>query len=88
MKKIPQRQCVGCRVMMPKKDLARVVRSPDGVVTLDRTGKSPGRGAYLCHQSACLAKARKSRAIDRAFGVPLPEDVWTALAAQLEKEDG
>ena len=61
VKKIPQRQCVGCREMKDKKALLRVVKAPDGTVSLDFGGKKPGRGAYVCHDVACLQKARKSR---------------------------
>ncbi|MFR1615911.1 MAG: RNase P modulator RnpM [Dysosmobacter welbionis] len=63
VKKIPQRQCVGCREMKDKKALLRVVKAPDGTVSLDFGGKKPGRGAYVCHDLACLQKARKTRAL-------------------------
>ena len=66
-KKIPMRQCVGCREMKEKRQLIRVVRSPEGEVSLDFKGKKPGRGAYLCPDPACLARARKSKARERAF---------------------
>ena len=66
-RKIPQRQCLGCREMKNKKDLIRVVRSPEGEISLDFKGKKPGRGAYVCPDAGCLAKARKSRALERAF---------------------
>ena len=67
VKKIPQRQCVGCREMKDKKSLLRVVKSPEGTVSLDFGGKKPGRGAYVCHDVGCLKKARKSRALERAL---------------------
>lgn len=67
VKKIPQRQCVGCREMKDKKALLRVVKAPDGTVSLDFGGKKPGRGAYVCHDVACLQKARKTRALERAL---------------------
>ncbi len=79
------RQCVGCREMKPKRELIRVVRSPEGAVSLDFRGKLPGRGAYVCPDGACLAKARKSRALERAFGVPLPDEVYEALEAQMKE---
>ena len=85
-KKIPMRQCVGCREMKPKKELIRVVRSPEGQVSLDFRGKLPGRGAYVCPNPACLAKAKKSKALERAFSAPLPEEVYRALEEQM-KED-
>ena len=62
MKKIPMRQCVGCREMKPKKDLVRVVKSPEGVISIDLRGKAPGRGAYVCPSKECLRRAIKSGA--------------------------
>ena len=84
-KKIPMRQCLGCREHKPKKELIRVVRSPEGEVSLDFKGKLPGRGAYVCPQTACLAKARKSRALERAFDTALPPEVYEALEQQMEE---
>ena len=84
-KKIPMRQCVGCREMKPKKDLIRVVRSPEGAVSLDFKGKLPGRGAYVCPDAECLKRAKRSKALERAFSAPLPEDVWQALEAQMKE---
>lgn len=84
-KKIPMRQCLGCREMKPKKELIRVVRSPQGEVSLDFKGKLPGRGAYVCPNPACLAKARKSKALERAFSAPLPDPVWEALDQQMKE---
>jgi len=84
-KKIPMRQCLGCREHKPKKELIRVVRSPEGEVALDFKGKLPGRGAYVCPQAACLAKARKSRALERAFDTALPPEVYEALEQQMEE---
>ena len=78
------RQCLGCREMKPKKELIRVVRSPEGAVSLDFKGKLPGRGAYLCPAQECLAKAKKTRALERAFGVSLPPDLYEVLQQQLE----
>ena len=79
------RQCVGCREMKPKKDLIRVVKSPEGQVSLDFRGKLPGRGAYVCPEPACLARARKSRALERAFETALPPEVWQALEEQMKE---
>ena len=87
-KKIPIRQCLGCREHKPKNELIRVVRSPEGEVSLDFRGKKPGRGAYVCPDAGCLAKVRKSRALERAFSAPLPPEVWDALEAQLKEGDG
>ena len=83
-KKIPMRQCVGCREMKPKKELIRVVRAPEGAVSLDFRGKLPGRGAYVCPDPACLAKARKAKALERAFDTALPAQVHEALEAQMK----
>ncbi len=87
-KKIPMRQCLGCREMKPKRELIRVVRSPEGEISLDFRGKKPGRGAYVCPAAACLAKVRKSRALERAFSVAIPAEVYEALEAQMEQGDG
>ena len=83
VKKIPQRQCVGCREMKDKKALLRVVRSPEGAVSLDFGGKKPGRGAYVCHDVECLRRARKSRALERAFDTASPAEVYDAMEAEL-----
>ena len=87
-KKIPQRQCVGCREMKDKKALIRVVRSPEGEVSLDFGGKKPGRGAYVCHDVACLQRARKSRALERAFELTIPAEVYDQLEQQMGEADG
>ena len=86
-KTIPLRQCVGCREHKPKAELIRVVRSPEGEVSLDFKGKKPGRGAYVCPDPNCLKKARKSRALERAFSAPLPDEVWAGLEEQMEAGD-
>ncbi len=83
-KKIPMRQCLGCRVMKPKRELIRAVRAPDGVVSLDFKGKSPGRGAYICRDPDCLKKARRAKALDRALGTAIPDEMYDALDAQME----
>ena len=84
-KKIPLRQCVGCREMKEKKSLIRVVKSPEGVLSLDFRGKLPGRGAYVCPNPECLKRARKVRALERAFSSPLPPEVWEGLEAQMRE---
>ncbi len=86
-KKIPMRQCLGCREMKPKKELIRVVRSPEGELSIDFKGKKPGRGAYVCPDAACLAKAKKTKAIERAFDTPVSEEVYAALMASMEAGD-
>ena len=83
-KKIPMRQCLGCREMKPKPELIRVVRSPEGDLSLDFRGKKPGRGAYLCPDPACLARAKKSRAVERALSAQVTPEVWDALEAQMK----
>ena len=86
-KKIPMRQCVGCREMKEKRELIRVVRSPEGEVSLDFRGKKPGRGAYLCPDPECLKRARKSRALERACSQALPTEVYEGLEEQMKKGD-
>ena len=71
-KKVPQRQCVGCRTMKNKKDLIRVVKSPEGEISFDFTGKKSGRGAYVCPSTDCLARARKAKALERTFAGAIP----------------
>ncbi len=85
-KKIPMRQCVGCREMKPKRELIRVVKSPEGEISLDFRGKKPGRGAYVCPRPECLKKARKSNALGRAFSMKIPDQVYEALEAQMVTE--
>ena len=83
-KKIPARQCIGCLTSRPKKELVRVVRAPSGEISIDPVGKKPGRGAYLCPDAACLAKAKKKKALERCFEQPVPAEVYDALAQQLD----
>ena len=86
-KKIPMRQCVGCREHKPKKELIRVVRSPEGTLSLDFRGKAPGRGAYLCPDGACLKKAIKSKALERGFEMAIPEEIYEDLTKKMEEGD-
>lgn len=83
MKKIPMRMCTGCGEMKPKRELIRVVKSPEGQISLDKTGRSPGRGAYVCPDLACLQKARKSKRLERVFVSAIPEEVYDALEKEL-----
>ncbi len=83
----PLRMCAGCGARKPKRELVRVVRTPDGDVRLDMTGKAPGRGAYLCRDSACLAKAVKARRLERAFSAEVPKEVFESLAKEMEALD-
>lgn len=85
-KKIPMRQCLGCREMKPKRELIRVVRSPEGEISLDFKGKAPGRGAYICPAPACLKQAIKAKALERAFSTQIPEAVYVKLNEEMEAE--
>ncbi len=81
---IPMRKCTGCNEMRPKKELVRVVRSPEGEVSLDLTGKKPGRGAYVCRDAACLAKARKAGRLERAFSCEIPAEIYEKMEEELK----
>ena len=83
-KKPPMRMCVGCREMKPKRELIRVVKSPEGQVAMDPTGRKPGRGAYVCKSAECLKKAIKQKQLERAFECPLGDEVKDALLSQLQ----
>ena len=87
-KKIPQRQCMGCRERKAKKEMIRVVRCTDGTVNLDFGGKMNGRGAYICPDPECLKKARKSKALDRSLEVTIPEEVYARLEKEMEASRG
>lgn len=86
-KKIPQRQCMGCRERREKRALIRVVRTPDGSVCLDFSGKLSGRGAYLCPNPECLKKAQKSKALERSLETPIPDAVYARLEKEMEAEN-
>ena len=86
-KKIPMRQCVGCREMKAKKELVRVVRSPEGEISLDVRGKAPGRGAYVCPQAECLRRAIKSRALERGLDCQIPQEIYDQLLLRMEAGD-
>ena len=88
VKRKPQRTCLGCRTSKDKNELIRIVRSPEGTVSCDLTGKANGRGAYICPDSACLAKAVKSRALYRALKVEIPEDVISRRTREIGGADG
>ncbi len=83
-KKIPQRQCMGCRERKAKRELIRIVRGTDGNVTVDFSGKVNGRGAYICPDPECLRKAQKSKALDRSLETPIPDQVYERLAKEME----
>ena len=86
-RKIPLRKCSGCGEMKHKGELIRVVRSQAGEVSLDLTGKKPGRGAYVCRSSACFAAARKARRFEKAFSAPIPEAVFDAMEEELKANE-
>ena len=83
-KKIPMRQCMGCRERLPKREMIRVVRCTDGNVQLDFSGKLNGRGAYICPKGECLKKARKAKSLDRSLEVAIPEEVYDRLEKEME----
>ncbi len=87
-KKIPQRQCMGCRERKEKRQLIRVVRTPEGEVKLDFSGKLSGRGAYLCPDPECLRKAQKAKSLERSLEVPIPQEVYDRLAKEMEVSHG
>lgn len=82
-KKIPMRMCTGCGEHFPKKELVRVVHTPEGDVALDLTGRLAGRGAYICRSAECLRKAQKAKRLERAFDCPIPQDVYQRLEEEL-----
>ena len=87
-KKIPQRQCMGCRERKAKRELIRIVRGTDGNVSLDFGGKMNGRGAYICPNPECLKKVQKSKALDRSLEVTIPDAVYERLAREMEGHHG
>ena len=87
-KKIPQRQCMGCRERKAKREMIRVVRGTDGSVSLDFGGKAPGRGAYICPDSECLKKAIRSKSLDRSLEVTIPQEVYDRLTREMEAGRG
>ena len=84
VKKIPMRQCLGCNGHFPKKELLRVVRDPEGAVSLDFTGKKSGRGAYICKSSACLTKAERSGRLSRNLECEIPAEIFSAMREELD----
>ena len=86
-KKTPSRRCVGCGETKEKRELIRVVRTPDSEVCLDFTGKKSGRGAYVCHSLACLRKAKKSKRIEQNLEISIPEEIYQKLEAELSENE-
>ena len=84
MKKIPMRQCIGCGEMKGKKEMMRVIKTAEGDISLDITGKKNGRGAYLCMQKGCLQKARKNKGLERSFKMSIPDEVYQTLDKEFD----
>ena len=85
VKKIPLRQCIGCGEMKSKKEMIRVLRTAEGEILIDATGRRNGRGAYLCPSCECLKKAVKSKGLDRSFKMAVPREVYEALEKEMEE---
>ena len=88
IKKVPERQCLGCNGRFPKKELLRIVRTPEGAVQLDFVGKASGRGAYICKSTACLMKAERAKRISRNLACEIPAPILEALRAELATHEG
>ncbi|MGN0587700.1 MAG: RNase P modulator RnpM [Oscillospiraceae bacterium] len=86
-RKIPMRMCLGCNEMKPKRDLIRVVRSPEGEVSIDLTGKKSGRGAYICRSCECFEKARKARRFEKAFSCKISDEVYDTMEGELKADE-
>ena len=86
-RKVPIRRCSGCGEGKPKKELVRVVRAADGAISLDLTGKKPGRGAYVCRSAECLKAARKARRLERAFSCRIPDTVYDRMEEELSRNE-
>ena len=84
-KKVPLRQCIGCGQMKGKKEMMRILRTTEGEIVLDMTGKKNGRGAYLCRSSDCLKKARKGKGLERSFKMNIPNEVYDQLEKEFEE---
>lgn len=85
-KKVPLRKCSGCGEMKPKKELIRVVRSPEGEISLDLTGRKAGRGAYICHSIDCLKTARKAKRLERSFACAIPPEIYDRMEEELMQD--
>ena len=85
-KKIPMRKCTGCGEVKPKKELIRVLRTPEGEIKIDRTGRMNGRGAYICDSAGCLEKAVKTKGLERSLSVSIPNEVYDSLLKEMSKQ--
>lgn len=86
-RKLPLRKCTGCQEMKDKRQLIRIVKTKEGSISIDSTGKKNGRGAYICKSITCLEKAIKNKGLERSFKVSIPSDVYSALKEELIKID-
>lgn len=86
--KIPMRMCLGCNEMKPKKELIRVVKSPEGLISIDFTGKKSGRGAYICRNEECFTKARKARRFEKSLSCQIDESVYEVMTDEIRNETG
>ena len=86
IRKVPLRKCIGCNTSKDKRELIRVVRNAEGEISIDTTGKKPGRGAYICKDAACLKLARKGKKLDKAFDVAISDEIYARLEQELENE--
>ena len=86
VRKIPMRMCVGCREMKEKRQLLRIVKSPENVISFDRVGKAPGRGAYVCRDQECLTKAVKQKQLERALETKIEEAVFSQLMEEINAD--
>ena len=84
VKKVPLRQCIGCRQMFPKKELLRVIKTPEDEILLDITGKKNGRGAYICKDALCLERVRKSKGLERALKTVISQDIYDTMRKELD----
>ena len=85
-RRVPMRKCTGCNEMKPKKELVRVVKSPEGEISLDLTGKKPGRGAYICKDIECLKLARKAKRIERALECQISSELYDMMEKEIEND--
>ena len=83
-RKIPLRKCIGCNEMKDKRELVRIVRNKEGEISVDLTGKKPGRGAYICKNAACLEKAQKAKRLERAFSAKIEPEIYDAMRRELK----
>ena len=86
-KKIPLRKCIGCGEMKEKRELIRIVRSPEGEISLDKVGRKPGRGAYLCQSLDCLRAARKAHRLERTFSCAVPAEIYDRLEEEWQSDE-